>query len=68
MRGRHLEVGSHPHLAVEGGRHRHLAVEGGRSHPHLAVVVVRGIHEVGTLEQFQSSCQSSPDQIPDCTS
>ena len=45
MRGRHLEVGSHPHLAVEVGRH-----------PHLAVVGVRGI-QVGSLEQFQSSCQ-----------
>jgi hypothetical protein len=70
MRGRHLEVGrSHHHLAVEGGRsHPHLAVEGGRSHhPHLAVVGVRGI-PVGSLEQFQSSCQSSLDPFPDCKS
>ena len=60
MRGRHLEGGSHPHLAVEEGRHPHLAVErgrhlhlaveGGTSHPHLALVGVRGI-QVGSLEQ-----------------
>jgi hypothetical protein len=28
MRGRHLEVGSHPHLAVKGGKKPYLAVEG----------------------------------------
>jgi hypothetical protein len=68
MRGRHLEVGSHPHLAVKGGKKPYLAVEGGRSHPHLGVVGVQGHVEKPDCPVGGSLGQSFGSPIHDCTS